>query len=172
MKCPYCHHEELRVTDSRNAIEANAIRRRRECLQCQQRFTTFETIELTLQVLKRDERYEDFVQAKLINGMLAACRLTSISRDEVIQMASEITGDLMQGQAREVTTTDLGERVMEQLRKRDAIAFIRFACVYKRLKNVDELMEAVNSIPSKDDTKTRKKRSLSVKEGGGLTDGT
>ena len=160
MKCPYCHHEELRVTDSRNAVEANAIRRRRECLQCQKRFTTFETIELTLQILKRDGRYEDFQQSKLIDGILAACRLTSISRDEVIQIASEITGDLMQSQAKELGTTELGEKVMEQLRKRDAIAFIRFACVYKRLKNIDELMEAVNSIPSKDDTKVRKKRSL------------
>jgi transcriptional repressor NrdR len=151
MKCPYCHHDELRVTDSRENGEHNAIRRRRECLKCQQRFTTFETVELTLQVHKRDGRYEDFQQNKLINGLDAACRHTSISRDQVIMLAMQITDELMSRGVREVSTTELGDLVMRALQRTDAIAYIRFACVYRRLKNIDELIEALNSITAKDD---------------------
>lgn len=151
MKCPFCHHEELKVTDSRYAPETNAIRRRRECLECQRRFTTFETIELTVQVKKRDGRYEEFQQQKLIKGLEAACRHTTIGLEQVITIAAGITGDVMQRQVREITTTELGELVMTQLQALDPIAYIRFACVYKRFKNIDELMEAIKSIKPKDD---------------------
>jgi len=151
MKCPYCHHEELKVTDSRDAMEMNAIRRRRECLECQRRFTTFETIELSVEVKKRDGRYEDFQQQKLIKGMEAACRHTTISREQVIAIASQITGDIMQQQVREITTTELGDIVMKHLQALDPIAYIRFACVYRRFKNVAELMDAIQSIKPKDD---------------------
>jgi len=151
LKCPYCHHAELKVTDTRDAPEMTAIRRRRECLKCQQRFTTFETIELTMQVHKRDGRYEDFQQQKLIKGLQAACRHTTISHDQVIALASQITGELLQRQLREISTTELGQIVMERLQSLDPIAYIRFACVYRRFKKVDELEEAIRAIPSKDD---------------------
>lgn len=151
MKCPFCHHEELKVTDSREAHEMNAVRRRRECLQCLQRFTTFETIELVMQVHKRDGRYEDFQQLKLIKGLEAACRHTSVSHDQVIALASKITVELLQRQVREITTTELGEIVMKHLQAMDPIAYIRFACVYRRFKDVDELMEAIQAIKSKDE---------------------
>ncbi len=164
MKCPFCHHEELRVTDSRDAVELNAIRRRRECLKCQQRFTTFETVELSLQVHKRDGRFEDFQQVKLINGLEAACRHTSISRDQVAKIAAEINDKLVRRQAQEISTTELGDMVMQALQRLDAIAYIRFACVYRRLKNIDELIEAINSIPAKDDTQARRVDS-SIREG-------
>lgn len=150
MKCPFCHTEELKVTDSRMAPEMNAIRRRRECLQCLQRFTTFETIELSLQVSKRDGRYEDFQQQKLIKGLESACRHTKISYDQVIAMASQITIELMQRQVREISTKELGDMVMQRLLGVDSIAFIRFACVYRRFKNIDELMETIQSIQPKD----------------------
>lgn len=150
MKCPFCHHEDLKVTDSRDAPEMNAVRRRRECLQCQQRFTTFETIELSMQVHKRDGRYEDFQQQKLIKGLEAACRHTTISHDQVIALATQITGELIQQQLREVSTKDLGEIVMRHLQPLDPIAYIRFACVYRRFKNIEELMAAIQTIPSKD----------------------
>lgn len=156
MKCPFCHHEELKVTDSRNASEVNAIRRRRECLQCLRRFTTFETIDLTVQVHKRDGRYEDFQQQKLINGLDAACRHTTISHDQVIALASKITDDLMQRQVREVSTTELGKIVMQHLQSLDPIAYIRFACVYRRFKDIDELMDAIHCIQPKDDTNGNK----------------
>lgn len=151
MKCPFCHHQDLKVTDSRDATEVNAIRRRRECLNCLRRFTTFETIELIIQVHKRDGRYEDFHQQKLINGMDAACRLTTVSHDQVIAIASQVSGELMQNQVQEISTTELGNMVMKHLQALDPIAYIRFACVYKRFKNIEELMEAIQSIKPKDD---------------------
>ncbi len=156
MKCPYCHHEELKVIDSRNAPEMNAIRRRRECLECQKRFTTFETVELTIEVKKRDGRYEDFQKQKLINGLEAACRHTTISHEQLIVIASQITGDVLQRQAREITTTELGDIVMKHLQALDPIAYIRFACVYRRFKDVTELMDAIQSIKPKDDTHSQR----------------
>lgn len=150
MKCPFCHHEGLKVTDSRDAIEMNAIRRRRECLQCCRRFTTFETIELTVQVQKRDGTYEDFQQHKLVNGLAAACRHTKISYDQVIALASQITNELVQSQIREISTTELGQTVMRYLQVLDPIAYIRFACVYRRFKDLGELEEAIKLIQSKD----------------------
>jgi transcriptional repressor NrdR len=150
MRCPFCHHAELKVTDSRDAAESNTIRRRRECLGCQRRFTTFETIELTVEVKKRDGRYEDFEQQKLIKGLEAACRHTTVSRAQVVSIASQITCDIMQQQVREVTTTELGDLAMKHLQAQDSIAYIRFACVYRRFKNVDELVDAIQSINSKD----------------------
>lgn len=150
MRCPFCQHEDLKVTDSRDAAEMNAIRRRRECLQCQQRFTTFETVELSMQVLKRDGRYEDFQQHKLVKGLESACSHTRISRDQAIALASKITVELLQRQVREISTKELGEIVMEHLKAMDLIAYIRFACVYRRFRNITELMEAIQTIQPKD----------------------
>lgn len=150
MKCPFCDHEELKVTDSRDATEMNAIRRRRECLQCLRRFTTFETLELTIQVQKRDGTYEDFQQQKLINGLAAACRHTRVSHDQVIALASKLTNELMQQQLREISTTELGDLVMKQLQTLDPIAYIRYACVYRRFKDLKELQEAIKTIHYKD----------------------
>lgn len=149
MRCPFCNHEESKVTDSRNAMEPNAIRRRRECLKCERRFTTFETIDLTIQVHKRDGRYEDFMQEKLVKGLDAACRHTRISHDQVRALAYQITADLMERQVREIETTELGELVIKHLKELDTIAYIRFACVYRRFKDVDELMDEIHNIEEK-----------------------
>ncbi len=154
MKCPFCQYEGLKVTDSRDAVEMNAIRRRRECLQCSRRFTTFETIELTVQVKKRNGTYEDFHQQKLMNGIAAACRHTKISHDQVIALSSQITHEIMQAQVQEISTTRLGEMVMRYLQAIDPIAYIRFACVYRRFKDLRELEEAIKTIHSKDETNT------------------
>lgn len=150
MKCPFCHHEDLKVTDSRTAPEVNAIKRRRECLQCSRRFTTFETMELNMQVHKRDGRYEDFQQQKLTKGLEFACRHTSISPEQVKALASQITVELYQRQLQSISTTELGEIVMQHLQGLDPIAYIRFACVYRRFKNIEELMEAIQTIQPKD----------------------
>lgn len=152
MKCPFCQHEGLKVTDSRDATEMNAIKRRRECLECARRFTTFETVELITQVKKRDGTYEDFQQQKLMNGIAAACRHTKISHDQVITLASQITNELMNSQVQEISTTQLGEMVMQYLQALDPIAYIRFACVYRRFKDLVELEEAIKTIQSKDET--------------------
>ena len=151
MKCPFCQYEGLKVTDSRDATEMNAIKRRRECLQCSRRFTTFETIELIVQVKKRDGTYEDFQQQKLMNGIAAACRHTKMSHDQVIALASQITNELMHAQIQEISTTQLGEMVMRYLQGLDPIAYIRFACVYRRFKDLRELEEAIKTIQSKDE---------------------
>jgi len=150
MRCPFCGHEELKVTDSRNALDTNAIRRRRECLKCSQRFTTFETIERTIQVHKRDGRYEDFQEQKLVNGLEAACRHTRISREQVRTLAFKVTSELVERPVREICTKEIGEMVMKYLKTMDTIAYIRFACVYRRFKNVGELIEAIHSITPKD----------------------
>lgn len=143
MKCPFCSYEESKVTDSRNSSETNTVRRRRECLNCFKRFTTFESVDLTFQVRKRDGRYEDFNQEKLIRGIDMACRHTSVSHSQVRALANKITADLMERQTREIDTVELGELVMKQLHDLDQIAYIRFACVYKRFKRVDELKDAL-----------------------------
>jgi transcriptional repressor NrdR len=159
MRCPFCNHEELKVIDSRESQEMNAIKRRRECLSCDKRFTTFETVELSVQVHKRDGTYEDFQQQKLINGLLAACRHTTVSHEQVIALAAEITGEIMQSHVSVISTKELGEIVMRHLQALDPIAYIRFACVYKRFTEIQELMEAIKAIQPKDESKTAKRAS-------------
>ena len=153
MRCPFCSHEESKVTDSRYAVETNSIRRRRECCQCMKRFTTFETVDLSLQVKKRDGTFEDFDQEKLINGMDSACRHTRVSHDQVRSLAYKIKADLMARGIREITSRELGDIVMQFLQDTDVVAYIRFACVYKRVKDVGELLDAIQSISPEGATK-------------------
>jgi transcriptional repressor NrdR len=146
MRCPFCDDPESKVTDSRNALETNAVRRRRECLKCERRFTTFETVDLTIQVKKRDGRYQDFQLDKLVRGLDAACRHTRISHEQVRALADRITTDLTEQQVREITTQELGQIVMRHLENLDPIAYIRFACVYRRFTEVGELKEALETL--------------------------
>lgn len=146
MKCPFCQSDALKVTDSRESAEMNAIRRRRECLDCGRRFTTFETVELTIEVKKRDGRFEEFQQQKLIGGLSAACSHTTVSHEQVIALAAKITGELLESDEKEITTEAIGELVMNYLKDMDPIAYIRFACVYRRFKEISELMDAIKGI--------------------------
>lgn len=155
MKCPFCYHDELKVIDSREAPEMNAVKRRRECLQCTKRFTTFETVELSMQVLKRDGRYEEFQKNKLVEGMKAACQHTTVSLEQVHTLAEQIIGGLMERNLREISAKELGEIVMKALQAKDPIAYIRFACVYRRFKNVAELKNALEAVHPKDDMVSR-----------------
>ena len=145
MKCPFCHFDELKVTDSREAHEVNGVKRRRECLKCQRRFTTFETIELTMQVQKKGGRYEEFQQDKLIKGLELACYHSRISLDEVRALAYRITTKLLEKGGNVVTTTEIGEMAMDELQRMDPVAYIRFACVYRRFKDVDQLVNAIET---------------------------
>jgi len=145
MKCPYCSHLESKVTDSRNATDANAIRRRRECLKCLKRFTTFETIDVSIQVRKRNGTYQDFRLEKLIQGISQACRHTRVSHEKVLALSAEIASDIAEKQVRIIDTVELGEIVMQKLKTLDTIAYIRFACVYRRFKDMDELMDAIQT---------------------------
>ena len=146
MRCPFCGFEESKVTDSRNLLDLNSIKRRRECLKCNNRFTTFETVDLTIQVSKRNGTYEDFNQNKLIKGLDAACCHSKISHDQVRALVSRITAELMVSQRREISAEELGELVMEELKKMDMVAYIRFACVYRRFKDVGEIAKVIASI--------------------------
>jgi transcriptional repressor NrdR len=146
MKCPFCQHSEQKVTDSRDSPDMKAIKRRRECLSCGKRFTTFETLDLTLQVHKRDGRYEEFQLTKLIKGLDAACHHTTISHEKVLELASEIASDLLGRQKSVVESQELGELAIEKLQSLDPIAYIRFACVYRRFKEIRELEEAIRAI--------------------------
>lgn len=148
MRCPFCQHEEQKVTDSRDSQEMNAIKRRRECLSCGKRFTTFETVDLTLQVRKRDGSFEEFDLSKLKKGLEYACQHTTISHDKVIEIASSIATELMSRQLRMIDSADLGELVIERLQALDLIAYIRFACVYRRFKEIKELEAAIKAINS------------------------
>ena len=148
MRCPFCSFEESKVTDSRSSLDLNSVRRRRECLKCQNRFTTFETIDLTIQVCKKDGTYEDFNQEKLIKGLDAACCHSKISHDQVRHIVSKVIASLMAKQVREITTKELGEIVMNQLQLIDMVAYIRFACVYRRFKDIGEVVEAIKSAKS------------------------
>lgn len=150
MRCPFCNNEESKVTDSRDAVEINAIRRRRECCQCMKRFTTFETVDLSLQVKKRDGTFEDFQQEKLIHGMDAACRHTRVSHDQVRAIAYKIKSELMAKGVREISSRELGDIVIRQLKDTDVVAYIRFACVYKRFKDVRELLEAIQELKNEE----------------------
>lgn len=146
VKCPFCNHQEIKVTDSRDAAEINAIRRRRECCLCLKRFTTFETVDLSLQVKKRDGTFEDFQQEKLMSGMDAACRHTRVSHDQTRAITDTIKADLMARGVREISSQELGDMVMTHLQKTDVVAYIRFVCVYKRFKDIQELVDAIQSI--------------------------
>ncbi|HRW58665.1 MAG TPA: transcriptional regulator NrdR [Chlamydiales bacterium] len=144
MRCPYCKSEDLKVIESRSAM--NTIRRRRECNQCKKRFTTFETIDLTVQVRKKDGTFEDFNQDKLFKGLNAACRHSKISHDQVTEIIQTIKGELIEQQIREISSAALGQMVMDLLKKIDVVAYIRFSCVYKRFKKIEDLIAAIDSV--------------------------
>ena len=146
MKCPYCGYEETKVTDSRNQNDSNSVRRRRECLDCKKRFTTFESVDLTIQVKKRDGSFQAFKLEKLIVGLDSACRHTRVSHDQVVAIASDVAMEIMASGIREIDTLKIGELVMKKLSNLDAIAYVRFACVYRRFKDKNELMNALVNV--------------------------
>ena len=145
MRCPFCGFEESKVTDSRAAMDSSAIRRRRECLKCQKRFTSFETVDLTIQVKKRDGTYEDFSQEKIFRGIESASYHSRISHDQIKLVVSHITADVIAKQTREVNSREIGGMVMQHLQGLDIIAYIRYACVYKRFEDIDDLKEAIET---------------------------
>jgi transcriptional repressor NrdR len=151
MRCPYCSSDQLKVTDTRETSDDLAIRRRRECLDCRRRFTTFETIELqNLQVQKRDNRFQDFDFAKVKQGLEKACRHTRIGPEGIMKVALSIQNELLTSYQGSVTSTEIGDMVMDALRQVDSVAYIRFACEYRRFKDITELVATISAIESKD----------------------
>ena len=144
MKCPFCGHLESKVVDSRPAEEGASIRRRRECLACHKRFTTYETVEsLPLMVIKKDGNRQTFDKTKLLNGMIRACEKRPVSYDKI---ADEIEQELQNSLERETNTERIGELVMERLKKVDEVAYVRFASVYRQFKDINTFMSELNKL--------------------------
>ena len=147
MHCPFCGHEETKVTDSRLAGEGRQIRRRRECLACGERFTTFETAELVMpQVVKGDRSREPFDEGKLRGGMLKALEKRPVARDDLEAAIERICHRLRNLGEREVPSRTVGELVMEELRQLDEVAYVRFASVYHRFQDVDAFREEIDQL--------------------------
>ena len=147
MKCPYCGHPESKVIDSRPADENASIRRRRECLACGKRFTTYETVEsLPIVVIKKDGSRQSFDRQKVLRGMIRACEKRPVSLAELERIADEIEQELQNSMEREIRTADIGEKVMERLRSVDQVAYVRFASVYRQFKDIDTFMAELNKL--------------------------
>ena len=150
MKCPFCGFEESKVIDSRPTDEGERIRRRRECIKCTKRFTTYEIIEsVPILVVKKDKSREAFDRMKLMNGMLRACEKRPVSMETIERAVSEIESTLQNSLDREVTSVHVGELVMEQLKEIDQVAYVRFASVYKQFKDVNAFMEELSNFLEK-----------------------
>ena len=149
MKCPFCGFLESKVIDSRPAEEGSTIRRRRECLACQKRFTTYEIIEhLPLVVVKRDGSRQTFDRVKLINGMVRACEKRPVSLAQLEKIADEIEQELQSALEREISTVDIGEMVMRRIKEVDEVAYVRFASVYRSFKDINAFMEELTKLLS------------------------
>ena len=149
MKCPFCSFEESKVIDSRPADDGNSIRRRRECLACQKRFTTYEVIErLPLVVVKRDGSRQTFDKSKLINSMLKACEKRSVALEDLNRAATEIEQELQNELEREIPTSEIGEMAMKRLKNLDEVAYVRFASVYRQFKDINTFMEELGKLLS------------------------
>ena len=147
MKCPFCGYSESKVIDSRPAEEGAGIRRRREGLSCGKRFTTYETVEsLPMVVMKKDGSRQSFDRRKVLSGMIRACEKRPVPLADLERIASEIEQDLQNSMEREISTEDVGEKVMERLRKMDQVAYVRFASVYRQFKDIDTFREELNKL--------------------------
>ena len=147
MKCPFCGHLESKVVDSRPADEGSSIRRRRECLECRKRFTTYETMEsLPLMVVKKSGTRQSFDKSKVLNGMIRACEKRPVAFDTLEKIADEIEQELQNSLERETSTERISELVMERLKKVDEVAYVRFASVYRQFKDINTFMVELNKL--------------------------
>lgn len=150
MNCPFCGGLESKVIDSRASEEGNAIRRRRECLVCQKRFTTYERVEeVPLMVVKKDGRREPFDRRKLLNGLLKACEKRPVSYATLEKLVSTVERELRNRMDQEVASSVIGELVMEGLRDIDEVAYVRFASVYRQFKDLGDLMRELQNLLGK-----------------------
>jgi len=149
MKCPFCSYEESKVVDSRPADEGERIRRRRECLSCLKRFTTYEIIEnVPIVIVKKDKSRETFDRSKLIKGMLLACEKRQVSLETLEREADNIENTLQNSLDREITSEKIGELVMDSLKNIDEVAYVRFASVYRQFKDINTFREELNKLLS------------------------
>ena len=153
MKCPFCSHLDDKVIDSREARTGDLIRRRRECLKCGRRYTTYERIdEIPYMVIKKDGRRERFDRQKILQGLLKSCEKRPVPTAKLESMVDEVERAVQEAKERELTTQELGELLMVRLKKLDKVAYVRFASVYMDFKDIKEFMNELNSL-LKDRTK-------------------
>ena len=147
MKCPYCGYAESKVIDSRPAEEGSTIRRRRECLACNKRFTTYEIIErMPLVVVKRDGSRQSFDKVKIMNGLVRACEKRPVALEQLETIAKEIETELQSALEREISTAEIGEMVMVRLKDIDEVAYVRFASVYRQFKDINTFMDELTKL--------------------------
>ena len=147
MRCPYCSHPESKVIDSRPAEEGASIRRRRECLECHKRFTTYETMEcLPIMVVKKDGSRQSFDRNKVMAGLIRACEKRPVPYSTLENMVSEIEQVLQNKMEREIASTEIGELVMERLKKIDDVSYVRFASVYRQFKDINTFIEELSKL--------------------------
>ena len=147
MRCPLCYESEDKVIDSRPLKEGSVIRRRRECLSCGGRFTTYESIEREdLRVVKRDGRYEPFDRNKISSGLLKACEKRPISPEKIEKALDHLVESLEKRYGKEIPTTEIGEAIMRELRSLDDVAYVRFASVYRQFKDINEFVTEIQSM--------------------------
>ncbi len=147
MRCPFCNYSESKVIDSRPAEEGATIRRRRECLSCQKRFTTYEIMErLPLLIIKKDGSRQSFQKDKLLNGMVRACEKRPVEISKLEKIADDIEQELQSSLEREVPSEKLGEMVMDRLKEIDEVAYVRFASVYRQFKDINTFMDELNKL--------------------------
>ena len=159
MKCPYCGFGQDRVVDSRESKEADAIRRRRECERCNRRFTTYERIdEIPYMVIKKDGRREKFERQKVLNGLLRACEKRPVSMSKLEQIVNDAEGLVVDSPERERKASEVGELIMNRLKRIDKVAYVRFASVYLDFKDVREFMEELKELlDTKENANTKSK---------------
>ena len=158
MKCPYCSYDESKVIDSRPTDEGERIRRRRECLRCGKRFTTYEVIEtVPIIVIKKDKSRETFDRNKLLNGLLRACEKRPVPLDTLEEVVDEIETMLQNSLDREVPSSQIGTYAMDKLRDIDEVAYVRFASVYRQFKDINSFMEELSRIKSAKEKEPSKK---------------
>ena len=168
MKCPYCNHDEDKVIDTRSHNEGNAIRRRRQCINCNKRFFTIEEIEdKTLYVIKSDGRRESFDRKKLMQGIQLACTKRPVSIDKIEKLVEQVHSELEAGFKKEVESRRIGELVIKGLRELDEVAYVRFASVYRSFKDVTEFMDELSHLlePNSDKGPEKKRKSRTKSRG-------
>lgn len=147
MKCPYCGHENTRVIDSRPAEDNNSIRRRRVCDECDKRFTTYEKVEtIPLIVIKKDENRETYDRSKIEAGVLRACHKRPISVNQINQLIDEVETEIFNLEEKEIPSRVIGELVMDKLKDLEAVAYVRFASVYREFKDVNTFMDELKKV--------------------------
>lgn len=147
MKCPFCGFQESKVVDSRSTDDNSTIRRRRECLKCNKRYTTYEKIEdFPILVIKKDSTRENFNKEKIINGLIIACQKRPISRKQMEDLAYDIEKTISNSMLTEIPSKDIGEMVMSRLKELDEISYVRFASVYRQFKDINTFLEEIKNL--------------------------